>query len=147
MRDIVHACAPDYSRLCSGLEPGDGRVLRCLADNSRNLSPQCYNVVRANAPYFEDGNGDDRYASREDGNDRYAYRGGRSYDDDDHPRGYDDDYDRRAYQDYQGGQPYGGQSYEDSPQHAPQASPDDDDDPNGAFDDDDDDDGGDEPIK
>jgi len=35
------ACADDIKLLCSNLEPGGGRIVRCLRDNEEKLSPQC----------------------------------------------------------------------------------------------------------
>ena len=42
---IAHAqdnpCANDVQTLCPGIEPGDGRVMKCLHDNMAKLSPEC----------------------------------------------------------------------------------------------------------
>lgn len=35
------ACGDDYRRLCSGVRPGGGRVLRCFEDHLADLSPAC----------------------------------------------------------------------------------------------------------
>ncbi len=43
------ACRADYSRLCSGISPGGGRVRKCLNDNFDVLSAACKQVVSATA--------------------------------------------------------------------------------------------------
>ena len=35
------ACGDDYRRLCAGVRPGGGRVLRCFEDHATDLSPRC----------------------------------------------------------------------------------------------------------
>jgi hypothetical protein len=37
---IMRLCRPDYDRLCSGVQPGGGRILACLQSHARALSPQ-----------------------------------------------------------------------------------------------------------
>ena len=44
------ACRADYSRYCSGIAPGGGRVRKCLSDNYASLSPACKQAVDANTP-------------------------------------------------------------------------------------------------
>jgi hypothetical protein len=41
-RLVALACHWDYARLCPGIAPGDGRILRCLSDQREALSPPCY---------------------------------------------------------------------------------------------------------
>lgn len=43
------ACEPDYRRLCNGVMPGGGRVLKCLSDNAPLLSEPCRKVIEARA--------------------------------------------------------------------------------------------------
>ena len=43
------ACMADYSRLCSGISPGGGRVRKCLSDNFDTLSAACKQAVSAKA--------------------------------------------------------------------------------------------------
>jgi hypothetical protein len=43
------ACRADYSRLCSGISPGGGRVRKCLNENFDVLSAACKQVVSATA--------------------------------------------------------------------------------------------------
>jgi len=38
---IAEACRPDYWRYCSGVVPGRGRILSCLAGNRDRLSRPC----------------------------------------------------------------------------------------------------------
>lgn len=44
------ACKADYSRFCSGLVPGGGRIRKCLNDNYSGLSPACRHVLDAIPP-------------------------------------------------------------------------------------------------
>jgi hypothetical protein len=39
------ACGGDVRSICGGVEPGGGRILRCLADNAGSLSPACREVL------------------------------------------------------------------------------------------------------
>lgn len=39
------ACKADYQKFCSGVIPGGGRVLECLAKQKDKLSPACRKVV------------------------------------------------------------------------------------------------------
>jgi hypothetical protein len=41
------ACAADYRRLCSGINPGGGRIKKCLNDNFDALSDPCKQAVSA----------------------------------------------------------------------------------------------------
>ena len=41
------ACKADYSRFCSGVIPGGGRVLVCLKKYYKSLAPKCRAVVDA----------------------------------------------------------------------------------------------------
>lgn len=43
------ACKADYSRFCSGISPGGGRIRKCLNDNFDALSAACKQVVSAKA--------------------------------------------------------------------------------------------------
>lgn len=39
---LMQACRPDYLRLCSGVQPGGGRVLACLrGQDPQQISPAC----------------------------------------------------------------------------------------------------------
>lgn len=35
------ACKSDYDRLCSGVTPGGGRIVKCLRDNGDKLTQAC----------------------------------------------------------------------------------------------------------
>jgi hypothetical protein len=39
------ACGPDVRSLCAGVQPGGGRIVRCLAVQSASLSPACRSVL------------------------------------------------------------------------------------------------------
>ncbi|RAH98957.1 hypothetical protein DLJ53_25340 [Acuticoccus sediminis] len=43
---ILKACKDDYKRYCTGVEPGDGRIARCMAEHRESLSDQCRTTVR-----------------------------------------------------------------------------------------------------
>jgi Cysteine rich repeat len=38
---VLRACAADTRSLCGDTPPGGGRIIRCLARNASQLSPQC----------------------------------------------------------------------------------------------------------
>jgi len=40
-REFVEACKADARKLCNRVNPGEGRVVRCLADKKDQLSPAC----------------------------------------------------------------------------------------------------------
>ena len=42
---IRQACEADYRSLCSGVQPGGGRILACLQQNAAKLSPPCHTAM------------------------------------------------------------------------------------------------------
>jgi hypothetical protein len=40
----AQACTPDVFRLCSSTIPSRDRIVTCLAENKRRLSPACYQM-------------------------------------------------------------------------------------------------------
>ena len=44
------ACEADYKKFCEGVQPGDNRVIACLAEHLSSLSSECKKVVEANMP-------------------------------------------------------------------------------------------------
>jgi hypothetical protein len=46
-RGVRDACREDYAKLCAGVAPGGGRIKKCMADNSANLSPKCKTALGA----------------------------------------------------------------------------------------------------
>lgn len=38
---LAEACRPDVESFCKTVEPGDGRVHKCLRENYDQLSPDC----------------------------------------------------------------------------------------------------------
>ena len=45
MREIRNACEADVRNLCSGIQPGGGRLLKCLQANAASMSPICANKL------------------------------------------------------------------------------------------------------
>jgi hypothetical protein len=41
---------PDFQKYCSGVAPGGGRIIQCLAKQTDKLTPECKKVVQAHAP-------------------------------------------------------------------------------------------------
>ncbi len=39
--DVQAACASDVQRLCSGVQPGGGRIIACLKEHKDSLSDRC----------------------------------------------------------------------------------------------------------
>lgn len=46
MMELRRACNNDLLQFCDMLKPGEGRILRCLKDNSRQLSNSCTIGIR-----------------------------------------------------------------------------------------------------
>ncbi len=44
------ACQADFEKYCPGVQPGGGRVIKCLSEHLDQLTPQCKSVVEANMP-------------------------------------------------------------------------------------------------
>ena len=44
-RAAVSACSDDRFRLCGGIVPGGGRILRCLAANADRVSAECRSAI------------------------------------------------------------------------------------------------------
>jgi Cysteine rich repeat len=38
-------CHPEAQKLCSGVQPGGGRIIACLKQHESELSPQCQKLV------------------------------------------------------------------------------------------------------
>ncbi len=47
VKEVGEACADDVRSYCPDVTPGQGRVLRCLAQNQGSLAPQCQAVVQS----------------------------------------------------------------------------------------------------
>jgi hypothetical protein len=45
VHDAISACSDDRFRLCEGVFPGGGRILRCLASNVEKVSPGCRSAI------------------------------------------------------------------------------------------------------
>ncbi|MGZ9409473.1 MAG: cysteine rich repeat-containing protein [Methylocystis sp.] len=43
--DVKVRCKADYSRLCSGIMPGGGRVLACFQAHKDEVSPDCADAL------------------------------------------------------------------------------------------------------
>ncbi len=44
---VRQACATDYKKLCSGIQPGGGRIAACFRQNAAQLSQQCQSALLA----------------------------------------------------------------------------------------------------
>lgn len=44
------ACQADFEKFCEGVQPGGGRVIRCLAEHLKELTPECQKVVKSHIP-------------------------------------------------------------------------------------------------
>jgi hypothetical protein len=42
---VRDACADDIAKFCKGLQPGGGRIAKCLKDHEKELSPACKEEV------------------------------------------------------------------------------------------------------
>jgi len=40
-------CAADAKKLCAGVEPGHGRIVKCLKDHEAEVSPACQSDMKA----------------------------------------------------------------------------------------------------
>lgn len=43
---IATQCVADVQKLCSDIEPGEGRIISCLAQNESNLDTGCSNALK-----------------------------------------------------------------------------------------------------
>ena len=41
IREAAEACKGDAAKVCKGVEPGKGRIMRCLKQHENELSPAC----------------------------------------------------------------------------------------------------------
>ncbi len=46
MQDIETYCMEDINRLCKGIEPGGGRILKCLKANTKAMSVGCAQALQ-----------------------------------------------------------------------------------------------------
>jgi hypothetical protein len=46
MADIQTYCMEDIDRLCKGIEPGGGRILKCLKANKKGMSVGCAQALQ-----------------------------------------------------------------------------------------------------
>jgi len=45
INEFAEACKPDAEKLCKGVQPGQGRIMRCLAEHKDQLSAGCREKV------------------------------------------------------------------------------------------------------
>lgn len=46
MQDIETYCMEDINRLCKGIQPGGGRILKCLKANKKEMSVGCAQALQ-----------------------------------------------------------------------------------------------------
>jgi hypothetical protein len=46
VKEVGAACADDITSWCADVKPGQGAVVRCLAQNKASLTPACQDVVQ-----------------------------------------------------------------------------------------------------
>jgi hypothetical protein len=46
-QDVRQACAVDFKAVCSGVQPGGGRIMACLQQHMSKLSPGCQQALTA----------------------------------------------------------------------------------------------------
>jgi hypothetical protein len=46
MEDLRTYCMSDIERLCKGIEPGGGRIIRCLKANKKEMSVGCAQALQ-----------------------------------------------------------------------------------------------------
>jgi hypothetical protein len=44
------ACMADFEKYCTGVMPGGGRIIQCLAKQMDKLTPECRRIVQSHAP-------------------------------------------------------------------------------------------------
>ncbi|WP_428028919.1 cysteine rich repeat-containing protein [Ancylobacter sp.] len=44
--DMAKYCKADIERLCSGVQPGGGRIVKCLKANSKSMSVGCAQAMQ-----------------------------------------------------------------------------------------------------
>jgi hypothetical protein len=57
--DCEQACSEDIARFCKEIQPGGGRILRCLREREKELSPSCSAKLEMIGKRFE-GKGEQR---------------------------------------------------------------------------------------
>ena len=43
--DPFAPCKPDYERLCKSVQPGEGRIMKCMMENKSGVSAPCRAVL------------------------------------------------------------------------------------------------------
>ena len=46
---IKQACGDDVKRFCEGVTPGEGRIVQCLEEHTKDLSPDCSKILEKRA--------------------------------------------------------------------------------------------------
>lgn len=47
VKAAISACQSDRAKFCATVLPGGGRIVKCLAANETNLTPQCLTAMQA----------------------------------------------------------------------------------------------------
>ena len=44
-KQVREACQADYKALCDGIQPGGGRILKCLEEHKEQVSKECISAL------------------------------------------------------------------------------------------------------
>jgi hypothetical protein len=103
----AHPCAEDAQRLCTGVKPGQGRVMACLKQHAADLSPEC----KAAGGKLREGHGGRGHGDEHQGKDQDGDGKGHDDGDDRGGKGHDDG-DDRGGKDHDDGDDRGGKGHE-----------------------------------
>ena len=54
MQQMRQACAADAKKFCAQVKPGGGRILACLEEHSKEISPECSSVLEKRTQHEKD---------------------------------------------------------------------------------------------
>ena len=54
IKDCEHACSGDIAQFCKEIQPGGGRIIKCLRERDKELSPSCSAKLEMIGKRFQD---------------------------------------------------------------------------------------------